>query len=85
MSAESCTCLVDCIIDGLDNLEDLVLGLHGYLYCLINLLVFFTEIVLLKNLVLSNMSKIVCSPGADFQSGEYRGRTDDLLHAMQAL
>ena len=22
---------------------------------------------------------------ADFQSGEYRGRTDDLLHAMQAL
>ena len=53
--------MVGCIIDGLDNLEDLVLGLHGYLYCLINLLVFFTEIVLLKNLVLSNMSKIVCS------------------------
>ena len=30
-----------------------------------------------------NMSKISCANQA--QSGEYRGRTDDLLHAMQAL
>ena len=30
-----------------------------------------------------NMSKISCAKQA--QSGEYRGRTDDLLHAMQAL
>ena len=84
MSAESCTCLVGCIIDGLDNLEDLVLGLHGYLYCLINLLVFFTEIVLLKNLVLSNMSKIMCNAFVAL-CGEYRIRTDDPLLAKQVL
>lgn len=51
---------------------------------LLNLLVFFFEIVLLKNLVLSNMSKIVCNKLLHL-CGEYRGRTDDLLHAMQAL
>ena len=33
---------------------------------------------------LSNMSKIEGNQGGS-QSGEYRGRTDDLLHAMQAL
>ena len=58
-------------------------ALGFYLYCLINLLVFLLALRPPENLVLSNMSKIVCNLCC--LSGEYRGRTDDLLHAMQAL
>ena len=39
--------------------------------------------LLFYSLACVNMSKISCANQA--QSGEYRGRTDDLLHAMQAL
>ena len=44
---------------------------------------------LIYSLACVNMSKISCPakamPRHTGHSGEYRGRTDDLLHAMQAL
>ena len=61
-------------------------GIVTLLHLIIITLSFRSYFQLLIHLIYSlacvNMSKIASS---EEHSGEYRGRTDDLLHAMQAL
>ena len=72
VSAESCTLRFSCF-----------LNLYGFTFIAF-ICSYSFEIALEESFVLSNMSKIMCNSCVAI-SGEYRGRTDDLLHAMQAL